>query len=372
MYQVAKIHVISFLSAFILVLALSFQAKANESPVEHHDSLSHSPKAEKFDPGKFIIEHISDAHDWHIFTTPSGKHVSIPLPIIIYSKERGLVSFWSSKFHHGHEEYKGFRLETAGEFKGKITEQLSDGSRVPVFFDLSISKVVAGVLISIAFLLVVLLRVAARYKKYGIAAPKGAQSFLEPIILFIRDEVAKPAIGEHKAEKFLPFLLTVFFFILFNNLVGLIPFFPFGVNVTGNIAVTMVLAIFTFIITTFSANKYYWQEIYNAPGVPWWLKFPVPLMPIVELVGVFTKPFVLMIRLFANMSAGHIVALGFLSLIFIFGAMSVWVGFGVSIISVLFAVFMTLLDVLVSFIQAYVFTLLSALYFGMATAEHHH
>ena len=152
---------------------------------------------------------------------------------------------------------------------------------------------------------------------------------------------------------------------------GIIPIFPGGANVTGNIGITMVLALFTFIITTINGNKAYWGHIINAPGVPWWLKIPIPLMPVVELIGVFTKPFVLMVRLFANITAGHIIILGFISLIFIFGNMNMAMGYGVSVISVLFAVFMGILELLVAFIQAYVFTLLSAIYFGMAVEEHH-
>ena len=194
---------------------------------------------------------------------------------------------------------------------------------------------------------------------------------IEPIILFLRDEVAKPAIGDKKYEKFMPFLLSLFFFILVNNFMGLIPIFPFGANVTGNIAVTMALALFTFVVTTINGNKHYWKEIYN-PDVPWWLKFPIPLMPIVELSGVITKPFVLMVRLFANMMAGHLIVMVFISLIFIFAnLMGPAAGAAISPVSVAFSVFILMLDLLVSFIQAYVFTLLSALYFGMATSEHH-
>lgn len=216
----------------------------------------------------------------------------------------------------------------------------------------------------------VFISVANSYKKRKGKAPKGIQSFVEPIIIFIRDDIAKASIGE-KYEKYLPFLLTVFFFILINNLLGLIPFFPGGANITGNIGVTGVLALFTFIITSFSGNKAYWMHLVNAPGVPWWLKLPIPLMPIVEIMGVFTKPFVLMVRLFANITAGHIIILGFISLIFIFGNISEGLGYGVSIVSVGFSIFMGILELLVAFIQAYVFTLLSALYFGMATEEHH-
>jgi F-type H+-transporting ATPase subunit a len=192
---------------------------------------------------------------------------------------------------------------------------------------------------------------------------------LEPLILFIRDDVARNSIGEKHYERFTPFLLSVFFFILFNNLLGLIPVFPAGANVTGNITVTMALALFTFIVTQLSGNKHYWTEIFNPPPVPWWLKYPVPLIPIIEFVGVLTKPFILMIRLFANISAGHIVVLGFFTLIFIFGNMNTYAGYGVSVFSVLFSVFLSFLELLVAFIQAYVFTILSAIYFGMAVSE---
>ena len=237
--------------------------------------------------------------------------------------------------------------------------------------DFSITKIVLAIFMSLALMTWLFISIARTYTKRQGQAPKGIQSFLEPIILFIRDDIAKPSIGAKKYEKYMPFLLTLFFFIFLNNLIGLVPFFPGGANVTGNIAVTMVLALFTFVITTFSANKQYWVHIINAPGVPWWLKFPVPLMPIVELIGVFTKPFVLMVRLFANITAGHIIVLGFVSLIFIFGEMNLALGYGISVLSIAFSIFMDFLELLVAFIQAYVFTLLSALYFGMATEEHH-
>jgi F-type H+-transporting ATPase subunit a len=273
----------------------------------------------------------------------------------------------SSKFHHGAADYNGFRISD-----GKIIVEISaNGEKIGKPIDISITKTVAGVLVSVIILLWVFLSIAKSAEKNKGKAPKGLQNLLEPVIVFIRDEVAKPAIGLQKYEKFMPYLLTVFFFILFNNLFGLVPIFPLGANVTGNIGVTMVLALFTFFITTISGNKHYWKDIYN-PEVPWWLKFPIPLMPIVELSGVFTKPFVLMVRLFANMLAGHMIVTVFVTLIFIFAGMlgAIW-GAVISPISIAFSVFILLLDVLVSFIQAYVFTLLSALYFGMATAEHH-
>jgi len=279
------------------------------------------------------------------------------------------VIFSSGNFHHGHSSYNGFRIADEGEHEGKIIEELSDGT-VLVPLDLSITKNVAAIFFSLALMLWLFISVANRYKKNPDLPPRGAQSLLEPIIIFIRDEIAKPSIGKHY-ERFLPFLLSIFFFIWINNLMGLIPVLPGGANVTGNITVTLVLALFTFFITTINGNKYYWQEIFNAPGVPWWLKLPVPLMPVIEIVGMFTKPFVLMVRLFANITAGHIIVLGFFSLIFIFGEMQPAFGYGVSVVSIAFTIFMTMLELLVALIQAYVFTLLSALYFGMATAEHH-
>lgn len=338
------------------------------------DTTHYSAEEKKFNPGKFIIDHILDDHSWHIATV-GHTHVSIPLPVIVYSyKQQQWHVFMSSKFHHGHSSYNGLALVTEGHLKGKIAEVDAQGNideSAPLPLDLSITKNVLEIFIIIALLLWVFLSAASYYRKNPNAPPRKIASWIEPLVLFIRDDIAVPSIG-HKANKFLPYLLTVFFFIFFANLLGLVPVFPGGANVTGNIAVTMVLALFTFAITTFSGNKSYWMHIINAPGVPWWLKIPIPLMPIIELIGVFTKPFVLMVRLFANIAAGHIIALGFFSLIFIFGSMHWAGGFGISILSVSFAIFMTLLELLVAFIQAYVFTLLSAIYFGMATEEHHH
>jgi len=196
-------------------------------------------------------------------------------------------------------------------------------------------------------------------------------NLIEPIVVFIRDEVAIPALGEKKQERFLPYLLSLFCFILLGNLAGLIPLFPLGFNLTGNISVTLTLALFTFLVTSFSGNRHYWKEVFN-PDVPWWMKYPIPLMPLVEFAGLFIKPVILMVRLFANMMAGHMILTVFVSLIFVFGnLMGELAGWIVSPVSVLFSVFILVLDILVSFIQAFVFTLLSALYFGMATAEHH-
>lgn len=345
-------------------------ATEQEAGNEHHEE-------EGFNAGEFVIDHVSDSYDWHI-TSFGEKHISIPLPIILYSKYPELHEgkafhvFMSSKFHHGHDAYQGFQISQSEEFKGKIVELDAHGAEIGKPIDLSITKAIAGVLASVVILFWLLLSVARSAKQNKGKAPTGVQNLFEPIILFIRDEVAKPAIGEHKYEKFMPFLLSLFFFILINNFMGLIPIIPFGANVTGNISVTMVLALFTFFLTTINGNKHYWKEIYW-PDVPVWLKFPLfPLMQVVEFSGMLTKPFVLMVRLFANMLAGHLIVMVFISLIFVFGTLfGPAVGLGASPISILFSVFILLLDVLVSFIQAYVFTLLSALYFGMATSDHH-
>jgi F-type H+-transporting ATPase subunit a len=342
----------------------SQQTIASEQ-AESHEVNPEGEGAEKFNPGDFMFDHIKDAHEWHILSI--GKtHVSIPLPVIIYSKNSGLHVFMSSKFKHGHETYKGFHLELTGENKGKILEE--DGTKP---FDISITKNVAAMLFSITLLLLVFVSVGNMYRKNPLQAPRGLQTFVEPIVTFLRDEVIKPSIGP-KYERYMPYLLTIFFFIWINNMLGLIPIPPGGANLTGNIAVTMTLALFTFIITTFSGNKSYWQHIVNTPGVPVWLKMPLPIIPLVEVIGVFTKPFVLMVRLFANITAGHIIALGFISLIYIFAQMSHGLAYGVSIISVAFNVFMMFLELLVAFIQAFVFTFLSSIYFGMAVEEHHH
>jgi F-type H+-transporting ATPase subunit a len=364
---------IIYFCSFFLFFLISFPEigySANEEPKNKPEK--------KFNAGEMIIEHVIDAHDWHIANFGQTE-ISIPLPIILYDNGK-IVTFMSSNLRDD-AQYKGYKLclgenlsEKEKKYKGKIVKVDEKGvliEPVSVPLDFSITKNVLSLFISVFLLTWIFLSMARKYKRRRDAAPSGFQSMVEPLILFVRDDIAKSSIGEKRYEKYMPFLLTIFFFIFFNNLLGLIPFFPGGANLTGNIAVTMVMALFTFVITTFSGNKHYWKEIYNAPGVPWWLKIPIPLMPLVEVIGVITKPFVLMVRLFANITAGHIIGLGFISLIFIFGAISHGAGYGFSIISVFFYIFMGLLELLVAFIQAYVFTLLSALYFGMASAEHH-
>ena len=355
----------------VLVIALLGFLPANALAQEHGDLASeeHSDESHeegKFDPATYIMEHIADSHEWHLFTRANGDHVSVYLPVILWSKDDGLVMFMSSKLAHGHE-YRGFKLVEEGDLEGRIAKVKDDGTideeNLPL--DLSITKTVAGMMVAALILLLLFISMAKSYKKNGISTPRGLQSFLEPVVLFVRDDIAVPNIGEHRYAKFMPYLLTVFFFILINNLMGLIPIIPGGANVTGNIAVTFTLAFMTMIITNTSGNKDYWKHIFNTPGVPWWLKYPIPLMPLVEFIGVIAKPFALMIRLFANMAAGHIILLSLVSLIFIFNSLSV------APISVAFALFMDCLELLVAFLQAYVFTLLSALFIGLAVQEHH-
>lgn len=329
----------------------------------------------KFNAGDVIIGHILDSYDWHIMDIGSTP-VSIPLPVILIYEGR-FYFFLSSRFHHGHSSYKGFGIASDGPKKGRITrmldEQLTPDPNASFLLDLSITKNVFSVFISALLICVIFISVGRRYQRGGShVVPKGLQSFLEPIILFVRDEIALSAIGEKHYQRFLPYLLTLFFFIFFNNLLGLVPFFPGGANVTGNISVTLVLALFTFFTTQLFSNKGYWQHIFNTPGVPVWLKLPLPLMPIIELVGVFIKPFVLMVRLFANITAGHMIILGFVSLIFVLGNVASVMGFVISPLSLVFLVFMNFIELLVAFLQAYVFTLFSALFFGMAVPEEHH
>jgi F-type H+-transporting ATPase subunit a len=369
------------LATFLIALSLAVPAFAydpDERAVQNHavDSAaataSSSHGKEEFDPGKMIMEHIADAHSWHIV-----GHLAIPLPVIIKS-DKGFEIFSSSNLvdeHHHPVAYAGknysYMLNEEGHIVVWDTMMRKENELASAtLLDLSITKNVVTMLIVMILMLLVFTSIAKAYNRRPGQAPKGMQSFFEPIIMFIRDDVAKASIGA-KHEKFMPYLLTVFFFILFSNLLGLIPIAPGGANFTGNIAITACLAVFTFIITTINGNAHYWRHIFAMPGVP--VGILVLLTPI-EILGMFLRPFVLMIRLFANITAGHIIALAFYSLIFIFGnnGESVGAGLGVSVVSVAFTVFMMAMELLVAFLQAYVFTLLSAIYFGSAVEEHHH
>jgi F-type H+-transporting ATPase subunit a len=346
------------------LMAFSFLVKANDE-----NAGADTITAKKFNTGDLIFDHIKDSYEWHIAEV-AHTAISIPLPVILYSQQTGMHVFMSGKLHKGTGLYNGFKIAKEGKYERKIVEIMADGTEVKPW-DFSITKNVTSLFISIAIILLIFLTVAKRYKENFARAPKGLQSVIEPIVIFIRDDIARPSLGNENYKKYLPYLLTIFFFIFINNLLGLVPFFPGGANLSGNISVTVVLALFTFIITSLSGSRDYWVHLVNAPGIPWWLKLPFPLMPIVEILGVFTKPFVLTIRLFANITAGHIVALAFYSLIFIFAEKSPVAAYGISVISVAFTVFMSILELLIAFIQAYVFTLLSAIYIGMALENHH-
>jgi F-type H+-transporting ATPase subunit a len=334
----SKINRIGF--AFTLVFITLFS-----TPTRAADGAGES---EPFNASEVILHHVMDDHVWHFW---DGRFGTLYLPVIVYSSERGLEVFSSHNFYDAHHqviEYNGYTLD-----HGHIT---LNGKPV---FDVSITKNVAMLLIN-ATLLVLLLGAAARGARQNAGkAPRGLQSFFEPIIVFVRDEIVKPNIGHHY-EKYLPYLLTLFFFILFGNLLGLL---PGAGNMTGNIAVTLTLAVFTFIITNVSGNKGYWGHILWTPGVP--LPLRIVILP-VEIVGIFTKPFSLMIRLFVAITAGHIVLLSLISLAFIFQSVTV------GLVSSLIVLFINLIELLVAGIQAYVFTLFTSLYIGMATAEHEH
>ena len=303
-------------------------------------------KSEKeFNLGEIIMHHITDAHEWHLW---DGDFGTIPLPVILYSEQSGIDIFLSSRFEHGHSSYKGYRND-----HGHIVAE--DGRS---FIDFSITKNVAQLFINVCFILFVFIKVALVYKKREGMAPKGIQSLLEPVILFVRDEIVKPSIGANY-NKYLPYLLTLFFFIWLGNLIGLT---PGAGNLTGNIAVTGVMAVFTLVLTLFSSKKYFWRHVFWPPGVPILIK---PIIIMVEIIGIFTKPFSLMIRLFVAITAGHIVLLSLIGLTFIFQS---WiVGIGSSFV----VLFINLIELLVATIQAYVFTLFSSMYIGMAMEEHH-
>lgn len=335
---------------------------------ETHGPAVHEESEEGFNASEFILEHIADSHEWHIMTIGEGeneKHISLYLPVILYSKEKGLSIFSSRKLAHGHE-YKGYRLAEEGDLQGKIVSVDANGTidKENLPLDFSMTKAVIGMLGAALIGLWIFLSLSASYRKTGVSKPRGIQNLLEPVICFIRDDIAIPNIGYEEHFKYMPYLLSVFFFILINNIMGLIPFPPpFGANVTGNIAVTMTLAIFTFVIIQINGTKSYWRHIFATPGVPFWL---LPIMIPVELIGMISKPFALTVRLFANITAGHIIVMSLLALIFIFDSLAV------APVSILFVIFMDCLELLVAFLQAYVFTLLSALFISLALVKEHH
>jgi len=345
---------------FSILLATSFLGFASETDPEND---------KPFDTKELIFHHIKDSHSFHV-----AGHLSIPLPVILWTKN-GLTTFMSSEFQHDIDGK--IIVENNGQKFVNLHEkiyQLEDGVETINFdkehhptnavkpLDFSITKNVFSMFLSMIVLVLLFFTAAKSYKKSANGLPSGIAKFSEPIILFIRDEVAIPNIGEKKYKKYMPFLLTLFFFIWLNNIFGLIPFFPFSSNLSGNIAFTLSLAAITFVITLFSSKKYYWKHMLWMPGLP--VPMKLFLAPI-EFMGMFIKPIALTIRLFANITAGHIIVLSLISLTFIFQNYVVGAG------SVLFVVFISVIEVLVVAIQAYIFTMLSALYFGQALEEEH-
>ncbi|MCR6721742.1 MAG: F0F1 ATP synthase subunit A [Chitinophagaceae bacterium] len=384
-----KSFTIAVFSLFITAMALplaSVAQQGDEHQPPHDGQVAHdAPKKEGFNATEVIFGHVLNGHEFHFMdiTGDDGvKHpVSIPLPIILYSPQKGFTSFMSSKFEHGHKSYEGYTLLTAETIEhmgldpkkynpedivavtadGKIDESVT-------VYDLSLTRNVVQMLLALTIFTFIMLRVARRYKSgVGVTtAPRGAQSLLEPIINFVDEQVVKPNLG-HKSDKYLPFMLTIFFFILVNNIVGLI---PGSANVTGNIAFTAVLGVIAFVVILFSSNKHFWGHIFNPPGVPFGVK--LILVP-VEFLGIFIKPFALIIRLFANMLAGHIIIICLISLIFIFGQLGASFGWGASPLAIGFTVFIYLIEVLVAFLQAFIFSMLAAVFIGQAfEGEHHH
>lgn len=328
--------------------------------VNHANDTAHTAEhaeEEEFNASELILHHIADAHEWHLW-----GHTSVGLPVILYT-DKGLEMFSSSNFHHGKDAYKGkyytYKIEhnhiKVVNEAGEIDEEASKN-----VMDFSITKNVASMFMSMIILVLIFSSVASAYKKREGKAPKGFQGLIEPIIIFVRDEIAKPNLG-YKYARFMPFLLTIFFFIWINNMIGLVPFFPGGANLTGNIAFTLVMGLITFFVTNLNGNKAYWKHIL-VPHVPWWL---YPIMIPVEIIGVLSKPFALIVRLFANITAGHIIVLSLISLIFIFKSLAI------APVSVAFVIFMDVLELLVAFLQAFIFTMLTALFIGTAVSEEH-
>jgi len=346
-----------FSTQFALAQEPHTEASVTEESAEHHEE-------EKLDIKNEIFGHISDSYDWHLFNWGTGHEatqVSVPLPVILINTTHGFTSFLSNKFEHGHEPYNGYELYVEN---GKQKIRSLDGS---TFYDISITKNVLCLFISVIILWFLMTGVAKKYKKNGVhVAPTGFQNALEPMIEFIQDSVAKPFLGKHYA-RFMPLLLTLFFFIWINNLLGLL---PFGFNLTGNIAVTLLLALVFFVIMLWNSNKYFWGHIFNPPGVPGWVK--VILVPIEILSNLIIKPVALAIRLFANMFAGHTIILSIILLIFIFAGLSKVAGIVFIPVSVGFTIFMFFLELLVAAIQAFIFTNLTAVFIGQAIEEHHH
>ncbi|MEE9349908.1 MAG: F0F1 ATP synthase subunit A [Flavobacteriaceae bacterium] len=370
-----KIATLSVILIFLISGTVYCQDHNEHKTAETHSKDTHkSSKDDAFDITSMIMHHISDSHEFHVYGKNEDhfpKALTVPLPIILWTKN-GLVTFMSSEFHHNDDgtqiiEKKGLKF---AKFHNKIY-QVDNGvisldekhhptNSKPL--DFSITKNVFVLFLSVLLLLLGFGAAGRSYKKTGISAPKGIAKFLEPLVLFIRDEIAIPNIGEKHYRKYIPLLLTIFFFVWLNNIFGLIPFFPFAANVSGNIAFTLTLAVIVFIVVNLSGNKNYWKHIFWMPGVP--VPMKIFLAPI-EVIGMIVKPVSLMIRLFANITAGHIIVLSLIGLIFVLK--TVWV----APVSVAFTLFISVIEILVTAIQAYIFTMLTSLYIGAAIEEEH-
>ncbi len=353
-----KSLLVAAFGAFFMLISTGLLAQHDEEK-KPNEATTHE---KEFNITETIMEHVKDSYGWHLW-----GHTSISLPVMLYT-DKGFEVFSSKNLINEHHEpvaYNGNNIYKLNKESGKVQILNADGTAntTAKLFDFSITKNVASLLLSMTLVCFVFLSIAKAYKKRGVnSAPKGLQSFLEPIILFVRDDIAKPNLG-HKYQKYMPLLLSIFFFIWLNNMLGLIPFFPGGVNLSGNIAFTMVLAVIVFIVVNVSGNKHYWKHIFWMPDVP--VPMKIFLAPI-ELLGIFIKPVSLMIRLFANITAGHILMLALICLIFVFKAIAA------AAVAVPFAAFIYCIELLVAFLQAFIFTMLTALYIGMAIEDHHH
>ena len=351
---------VKFILTWLLVVCLGIAGHAGND-VPH----SSTAQTEDIDVAHMLFGHIGDSYGWHI-TDWKGQHVTVPLPCIVYSRTTGWHAFMSSKIEHGHS-YEGFALAEEGRYKDKIIETATQTRP----FDISITKNVASLMFT-AVLLILLVLSAKRWYSRNDArekAPGGLTGLVEMMVMMVNDDIIKEAVGP-EYRKYAPYLLTAFFFIFISNLLGIVPFFPGGANVTGNIAVTMVLALCTFFAVNMFANRHYWKEILW-PDVPVFLKFPLPLMQLIEIFGMFTKPFSLMVRLFANIMSAHAMILGLVSVIFVTAKLGPVINGSMTIVTMLFGVFMDCLELLVAFIQAYVFTMLSGVFIGMSRQTEH-
>lgn len=355
-----SVRTILWSAILLVVFAAAFPHRACASGPDSGDG--------KFDPKEIIFEHLGDGYGWEI---PFDHHRRMPLPVIVRSVD-GSWHCFSSAHLDGHAVYSDggytWTVPASGDNKGKVVEILSDGSEYRPW-DISITKNVMALFISVLAVLACCWPVARWHRRHGYLAPRKFTGAVESLIDFIYRGIIKPTLGQD-ARRFAPFLLTVFMFIFVMNLLGLIVIFPGGANLTGNIAVTMVLALFTFFATNLFARKHYWKEIFW-PDVPMWLKFPIPIMQVIEIFGVFTKPASLTVRLFANMMGGHMIVIVLTLIIFILADLGSAALGATTVVSLLFSIFMLMLDVLVSFIQAFVFTMLSTTFIAMAQERGH-